>query len=198
MADTRPLNRPDLFNHFLQAKVHGIKPWKAGSYCIVNQNNSPTLFTTTSLVENSVLGYLESQLNAGFLVNVSSRIYIKWSPVSEFTSRWLALAKARVSFEIVCAAPYRIHEVSCDVCTGISASSQPQWYRENTLGLQMLMAEGITVRGFRYEDWQELSLLINGLDSKEFQGKLSNVLSGCLTSNRIWPPLLTAWHTIFD
>ena len=85
--------------------------------------------------------------------------------MSLFTKRWLDLAKAGVSFEIVCAAPYRMHEVSCSVCTDISVGGprgHPQWYQQNTQGLQTLMAEGVIVRGFRYADRQELSLLING------------------------------------
>ena len=187
MADTRPKNRLVLFNNFLRAKVHGIIPWEAGSYCIVNQNGSPTLFTTTYLVESEVLDYLERQYKAGFLVNASLRIFIKWSPVSPFTERWLVLAKAGVSFEIVCAAPYRMHEVSCSKCTEYSARGPRgnlAWYQQNTLWLQMLMAEGITVRGFGYGDWQELSQLINGLDNEQFQGKLPNVLFGSRTSNR--------------
>ena len=90
MADTcplkypRPLNRLDLFNNFLPAKVHGITPWLAGSYCIANQNGSSTLFTTTYLVESEVLDYLEKQCNA------SLKIFIKWSPVRPFTERWIA------------------------------------------------------------------------------------------------------------
>ena len=79
LKDTRPLNRLDLFNNFLRAKVHGITPWLAGSYCIVNQNGSSTLFTTTYLVESEVLDYLERQCNA------SLKIFIKWSPVRPFT-----------------------------------------------------------------------------------------------------------------
>lgn len=185
-GSSREMDKNQVFDSYLYK-------YARGAYCAFQlRGQAPfVLDNGYGLVEQEFVQLIEEQLTdrqRRQLFGARLIIYLSYSSVSRCVDDLIKLqTNHQMELEIVSANPYRLHRVTCQGCNNYSTRPNyrlpnrwrnSNWYIRNTHGIQKLMSTpGITVRGFSWQDWNQLQKLINRC--QKTYGKMTFIFPIC-------------------